>query len=95
MSYTLTPSPLGGTERLLVSADPRAIKLARSLGARPVRAHQGYFISGRKAPIWNELYHGDVVAVSGSYGWKYKRVGEYGLVPLAVVMKRVRAGRAA
>lgn len=72
MSYTMLPSPLGGTERLLVTQDIRGLALAASLGARPVRAHNGLFLASRKATVWTRLFDNGVVAQRRSYGWVYR-----------------------
>ena len=90
MSYTITPSPLGGTERLLVTEDPRGIALARSLGARPVRAHGGYFLPSRKSSIWTALYENGSETVQRSYGWRYKLPGGKRYEELTAVMRALR-----
>jgi len=96
VSYTIAPSPLSGTERLLVTEDPRGIALARSLGARQVRAHGGYFLASRKATIWTTLYAAGAVTVQRSYGWHYKLPGGKRYEELTAVMRVMRdAARAA
>jgi hypothetical protein len=86
----MQPSPLSGTERLLVTADPRGIALARSLGARPVRAHGGYFLASRKASIWTALYAAGASTVQRSYGWRYRLPGAKQYGELTVVMRGLK-----
>lgn len=86
----LQPSPLSGTERLLVTQDLRGILLARSLGARPVRAYGGWFLASRKATIWTALYAADATTVQRSYGWRYKLPGDKQYAELTCVMRAMR-----
>lgn len=88
--YILQPSPLGGTERLLITQDFRGILLARSLGARPVRAHGGWFLASRKASIWTALYGAGVVTAQRSYGWRYRLPGGKQCEELMTVMRALR-----
>ena len=88
MSYTITASPLGGTERLLVTQDARAIALAKSLQGRPVIAHNGFFLGAHNARIWTALYQNNVTAVRRSYGWVYRYEMER-YTSLANVMNRL------
>lgn len=90
MTYTITPSPLSGTERLLVTADPRGIALARSLDARQVRAHGGYFLASKKAVIWTALYEAGAQAVQRSYCWRYKLPGAKCYEEMGIVIRRMR-----
>ena len=94
-TYILTPSGLRTGEWLMtfganmsIADAARARTLALSLGARS--AGMRYYLSPKRAELWQRLYEAGVSAVKQPFGWRYLSPRSGRIVRLSHVLRKTR-----
>ncbi len=97
MSHSLTPSPLSGSDKIVVITDAtpqdlaRARQLAKALNGRWIPAHGGWCFRQRDALRWVELFDAGFTARRrGVPGWWFQRPGERAMYDRYGVVRQLK-----
>jgi len=97
MTHSIIPSPLSGSDKIVVLHDAtaadvaRAHQLAKALNGRWIPAHSGYCFRQRAALRWVSLFDAGFTARRrGIPGWWFQRPGERAMYDRYSVVRQLK-----